>query len=65
MAANHIACPPIDSSLIRYLETVFPDRCVDPRDKDPAISFGNAQVIRHLRAVQLEQEEIEYVSTES
>lgn len=59
-----ITCPEISTALIRYLEKVFPDRAVDPSQKDPARAYGNAEVIRHLRAVQLQQEEGPDVSPE-
>lgn len=52
-----IKCPEISTALIRYLESVFPDRAVDPNKFDPSRAFGNAEVIRHLRAVQQVQEE--------
>jgi hypothetical protein len=54
--ATH-TCPEIPTALIRYLENVFPDRAVDPSKADPSVVFGNAEVIRHLRAVQKRQEE--------
>lgn len=62
---DSISCPLITTALIRYLETIFPDRVVDPSVTNPAVAWGNAQVIRHLRAVQQQQEEGAYVSTEA
>jgi hypothetical protein len=52
-----VKCPPIDPALIRYLETVFPDAAVDPSKADPAVAYGSAKVIRHLKAVMASQEE--------
>lgn len=60
-----IRCPEIEPQLIQYLEAVFPDKAVDPRKEDPAIAFGRAEVIRHLKAVQQTQEEEAYVPTET
>lgn len=57
--------PEIPDSLIRYLESVFPDRVADPEKINPYRAQGRADVIRHLRAVQLQQEEEPaYVPTE-
>lgn len=56
-------CPPIPFALIRYLQEVFPDQAVDPSKKDPAVAYGNAEVVRHLTAKHHEQEEDYDVST--
>lgn len=58
-----IKCPEISQQLINYLRSVFPDRCVDPRQDDAAIRFGQASVVRHLEAVKQSQEEDPYVPT--
>ena len=52
-----VRCPEIDDALIRYLIHAFPDVAVDPQKKDPAVAYGSALVVRHLRAVQQSQEE--------
>lgn len=62
MDPQEIVCPPISDALIRYLEEAFPDVTVDPRKEDPLVAFGKASVVRHLKAVQHEQEEA-YVPT--
>lgn len=53
----NVKCPPIEPALIRYLEMVFPDVAVDPSKVDPAVAFGSAKVVRHLKAVMATQEE--------
>jgi hypothetical protein len=58
-----IKCPELSDELITYLEAVYPDQAVDPSKKDPAVAFGNAEVIRHLKAVKQTQEETAYVPT--
>lgn len=60
-----IRCPHLSDELIRYLDHVFPDQAVDPQVKDPAVAYGNAQVVRHLKQVKQNQEEepLEDVST--
>lgn len=50
-------CPQVDEALIRYLEGVFPDQCVDPKRGDPAVAYGSALVIRHLKSKREEQED--------
>lgn len=58
---RQIICPEIDPELIEYLESVFPDKCVDPSKEDPAVAFGQASVVRHLKAVAESQKEEPYV----
>lgn len=52
-----ITCPPISQQLIDYLEHVFPDRAANPAKDDPMKVYGNAEVVRHLKAVMKTQEE--------
>lgn len=52
-----VRCPAIEPELIRYLETVFPDRAEDPDKVNAHRSFGRAEVVRHLKAVLQTQEE--------
>lgn len=59
----NIKCPPISPALIAYLEAAFPDVAVDPKETDPAVAFGQARVVRHLKAVMEAQEEDIDVST--
>lgn len=59
-----IQCPPLSDALMRYLDAAFPDHAVDPSKTDPAVAFGQASVVRHLRAVKQAQEEDPDVSAE-
>lgn len=55
-------CPAISAELIAYLEKMFPDAAVDPAKQDPAVAFGKASVVRHLKMKHQEQSETVYVS---
>jgi hypothetical protein len=52
-----IKCPDIDPQFIRYLDTVFPDIAANPAEEDPAVAYGVAKVVRHLKAVFTQQQE--------
>lgn len=54
---NQIICPPISDGLMRYLESVFPDRSCNPEKVNPHVAYGSVKVVRHLKAVQETQEE--------
>lgn len=56
-------CPPLDDSLLDYLEAAFPDRAENPDDINPHRAFGRQEVVRHLRAVAHDQQEYPDVRT--
>lgn len=53
--------PPIDESILKRLEELYPERCPDLIDTEREIWMyaGSRQVVRMLRAVYLEQQDNE------
>ncbi len=60
-----VQCPHISDELITYLDKMFPDAAADPSRKDPAVAYGQATVVRHLKAQRSKQEAVDYVRTET
>lgn len=56
---NEDLFPPLDTSLIKQLEEIFPERCPDEdwTDRQIWIYVGQRNVVRMLRSVYLEQQD--------
>jgi len=54
-----IKLPHVAPELLSYLERIFPDQCPDPSasEREVWMKTGEAQVVRHLRHLQKEQEQ--------
>lgn len=53
--------PYVDIKLLEYLEILYPDKCPDPSMSDRELwqVCGAVQLVRHLRSVYEEQQNIE------
>lgn len=53
--------PYVDIKLLEYLELLYPDKCPDPSMSDRELwqTCGAVQLVRHLRSVYQEQQNLE------
>lgn len=61
MTEDETKWPPVDEELLNKLEEVFPEKCPDITDRKRKIwmDVGARSVVRMLRAVYLEQQELD------